>query len=157
MITHLDNELWQYALRVYKIDEVKACLHILQDEFGFNMNVIIGALFSAVQSKETKLSFYQLMANDIACFEDACRQARELRRNLKLGSADVYQQAKQHELFLEQWQLDFLYKQISGLDVIDKISGLAVDNIRSYCEYMHSDNTAVALLVNQLCRAANKQ
>ena len=149
MINNLDNELWRYALEVYSSNEVRECLHVFQDEFGLNINSILSALFAASQANSLPVQFWQKHASELKVFEMASQQARTLRRKLSGENAELYEQAKQHELFLEQWHLAFMAEKMQCLNA--GVSASAMDNVLSYCSaVLEGEVDPVLALVEQL-------
>ena len=132
MAENLNNEFWQFSLSTYGDSGVSECLLLMQSDYGANINCMLMALYAAkcgyhLESKHW-LQFRE--ASDLE--QQACTEARHIRMSLKSGDQQLYLQAKEYELQLEQLHQEKLYKTLKDIAVNTSDKLLAMDNMCSY-------------------------
>lgn len=155
MALNLGNELWRYSTLVYEGQKVRKCLHTLQDEFSLNINSILTALFAAKKGQSLSADDWLKLQKETRVFELACSQARQLRRALKAGDEDLYTQAKQHELFLEQCHLAMLHENLEKKAIGASGSVSAMDNVAAYCHTQMKNVERIQNLISSLIKYVN--
>jgi uncharacterized protein (TIGR02444 family) len=127
-----DNDLWQYALKLYAKEGVsKACI-ALQEEFLLNVNVILACCWFAATGRGTvsKNIFNNLLSNLNPWNEKITRELRTLRRQMteldqdsnngmdKNTKFELKNQALQLELYSEKAQQAILFDYLCGYNKI---------------------------------------
>ena len=59
--------LWQFSLETYSQSEVKKSCLSLQDQYGFNVNILLAALWAAAWNQEISLG-------DFSCFQEKLKK-----------------------------------------------------------------------------------
>lgn len=158
MSDSLDTALWRYALEVYEVNDVRECLHTLQDTYNLSINALIAAMFAASKGILLKENQWLRLLNASQKESEACERARCYRVGLKGDDQQKYEQAKVDELALEQRHLAKLYGILTEL--MEKIaissSGkhLAMDNMAHYCELNLAIDGELLVQLQLLARAS---
>lgn len=132
MAENLNNEFWQFSLSTYGDSRLSKCLLLMQNNYGANINCMLMALYAAkcgyYLESEHWLQFRK--ASDLE--QQACTEARRIRMSLKNSDQQLYQQAKEYELQLEQLHQEKLYNTLQDIAVNTSGKPLAMDNMCSY-------------------------
>jgi len=140
----LDNELWQYAYQVYSQAGVEAVLLALQDDYGADINLILQALWLAIEGKQwTKAC---IPTDHKKWMEEQVLPLRRMRRSMKTDWASCEgfrQQVKKLELKAEQYALASLYLHADESVIVSAATktSLAAQNMRTLAEYFGIENT----------------
>ena len=145
--------MWTYSLAVYNRPGVQPLLLQLQDDFGADINLLLGCCWLAADAKA-------LTADDLSALIRASEQwraqciipLRAVRRFLKSRPQveSLYQRAKTLEVDAEQWQQD--QRSAGNLPASELCTDeLALHNLRQYCERLPGvEWQAVAGLISEL-------
>lgn len=114
------NPLWEFALDYYASEDVAQCLLALQDEDGYQINVLILAVW--LSSKGLKL--HKLPAREEQAarwYRDVSVNIRALRKSVKLANSEddnveillahCYKKILSAELAVEEVELMLLYQR----------------------------------------------
>lgn len=141
----LDNDFWRYACALYSSPEVASKLLFLQDNYQLD---VIALLFIAWLENDNKpLSKASLDSCLQRCqhWQDTIiAPIRQARREIKQQNADLYQQAKELELYAEQTLMAKLYQQIQQTE-IDENQGLTINDATRY--YLQQAKPGLAFTV----------
>ena len=153
-----ENPLWAYSLKVYDKPGVQPLLLQLQDNFGADINLLLGCCWLAADNRAVTDDDLSALIKVSAKWRAECLMPlRAVRRFLKTQqqAESIYQRAKMLELDAERWQQDQMYQWLSVLktplsELPDK-EQLALYNLQQYCARLPGvDWAAVAPLVSEL-------
>lgn len=118
----LDNAFWQFACALYQQPQVAELLLQLQDEQGFNINMVLFLLWLDTQAmfvdEKQVMHFSQLISALDNGVIQPLRQARRALKILPSLNNAYYKQAKSLELALEQELCALLYKHSLFIETI---------------------------------------
>jgi len=135
----LDNPFWQFSLKVYAYEGLAPLCLQLQDDFGFDVNLLLLAVFCDAQHLDLQTEGWRELLVAVQPLQQAVVSARALRRSLKPESsnqqdlhAKQYKAAKQHELYLEQVMQALLFETIEPLYLRSKACHNSESNLAHY-------------------------
>ena len=134
-----ENPLWQYSLAIYQRPGVQPLLLQLQDDFGADINMLLGCCWLAKNARALTDDELAALINASASWRAQCiMPLRAVRRYLKSQQHTdaLYQRVKALELDAEQWQQDRMYQLLTADDYSasrHSADQLALHNLRQYC------------------------
>lgn len=110
--SELDNDLWRFAINFYTKPYVAEFLLHLQDEYLLDVNIILLMLYLEQQGVVINETHIAQLLEKTASWRQSVAKMRETRREIKTLDADLYQQAKQLELDIEQHYIANLFQHV---------------------------------------------
>lgn len=125
-----DNPFWAWSLHVYELPGVKNRLIYLQDDFGFDVNLVLWCCWRAQGGETLKEDMMRKAEQKIARWvEDVTEPLREARRNARNGPSAFYAQLKDAEIEAEHHAQNILF-EFSG-PITDADFNIAVTAARN--------------------------
>lgn len=118
LLTFVDNPFWQFSLKTYSHEPVKNHCLKLQQEFDFNVNLLLFCCWLANQNIElARDQFNEAIASTQHWHSEVTKPLRSARAFLAQNSADrwvsnYYKQLLATELHSESFQQQQLYRYV---------------------------------------------
>ncbi|MCV2885817.1 TIGR02444 family protein [Aestuariibacter sp. AA17] len=143
------NSFWQFSLRFYGQENIEKTCITLQEQYGFNVNILLLCRFLEEFSLTLNSEQVGSLMQSISESETSLRAFR-LRRKQAKGTKK-YEVLLQQELEIEKVQQSALIRHVSDLDLTCSL----FPNVASYATYKAIDLnkvTALVPLLNALSR-----
>ena len=135
----MDNPFWQFSLSIYGLEGMPPICLALQDELGFDVNILLYAAWLAALDK-------RLTSPHLAGLEDRVRPWRQqvvqplraLRRQLRQypPAVAVREQLKQLELDSERQQQDAMWRYYGNSQPLPTVEGALWENLGELVDCM---------------------
>ena len=125
------DEFWQFSLALYARNGVKELCLTLQDEHGFNVNVLLLSCYLNLQGVFYNREQYQQILSSITESEQTLALHRAVRKAAKQKDVAKYQQLLKQELALEKHQQD---KLIVAINLLTPATSSSHNNLEIYAD-----------------------
>ena len=122
---NLDNDFWQFSLRVYQDEEVQRLCLCLQDDCGLDVNLVLFCLWLHGRGLVLDEDLYRQLKVEVEQWRcEIIEPLRAIRRQLKVntGAQNLREKVKSAELDAEQYQQAVLWRYAQPLTQFPRCS-----------------------------------
>lgn len=114
----LDNPFWQFSLSSYAHTEVQNCAHLLQEQYGANVNLLLYCCWLAYAVEDVSEQLFVTACQSVTFWQEHITQPLRRVRKARASLGDepwckaFFTQILADELLSESYQQQLLYQQV---------------------------------------------